>query len=147
MPYYMDPYALECENALDSFISSRDGVRKNPWKNAPFDWSPDKEMTQSELKTRYSVDYDDYPDLVIGKNKIREAKKYYGIIRSKFYFWFRNGDLYEWEYTPSVILEERVMTRNDREGIGKAQPHIPRELLVFVKNIPLPLRKCLLIRG
>jgi hypothetical protein len=137
--YYIDKYSKLCEDTLDSFIRDRDGVNRNTWANAPFDWMPGKEMCQSELKTRYTVLYDDYPDLIINGSKIREAKKYDGIFVSKFYFWFQNGDLYEWVYNSSVILEMKETYRNDRDMKSKLEPRIPRELLKFVKNIPLPL--------
>jgi hypothetical protein len=101
-------------------------------------------LVESELKTRYNYEFDDFEEFIINQCKILQAKRHFPHIQSKFYFWFKNGDLYEWTYDPALTLIYKIATRHDREDYSSLEPHVPKSYLVFVTNIPLPRKKCLL---
>jgi hypothetical protein len=145
--YYTDPYSKLCENKLSPFIEERDKVIHDTYQNALFDWRYDPmadTLTVSELKTRHGYNFKDFDEFIINQCKIVKAKQMYPHIQAKFYFWFKNGELYEWTYDPSQTLIYKTATRHDRENYSSLEPHIPKTYLKYVTTLPLPDRICLL---
>lgn len=143
--YYTDSYSKLCENKLSPFIEDRDKVIHDTYANALFDWHYDPmadTLMVSELKTRYNYNITDFDEFIINQCKIVQAKKLYPHIQAKFYFWFKNGALYEWLYDPSQTLIYKTATRHDRENCSSLEPHIPKTYLSYVTTIPLPKRIC-----
>jgi hypothetical protein len=141
----MDSYGKLCEDTLNEFVSTRYGVKQNKFKFATFDWQPDSENKQVELKTR-SCSYEAFESITANDVKINEAKRVYGAIDSYFLYWFSNGDIYEWKYDPSIILPREVNGDPKRYGHIKERPHIPRSLLTKIGHLKQPILKgkCLL---
>jgi len=132
-------YAILCEDTLDKMICERYGVVRDTFKFARFDWRPDVELRQVELKTRFNNNIEDYPELTANDEKINDARKKYNAFESYFLYWFKNGDLYEWKYDPNVKLP-RLTNGDKRLGANyiKERPHIPTHLLTKIGNYQLP---------
>jgi len=141
-------YAILCEDTLDTVISERYGVKRDKFKYAIFDWKPNKEMKYVELKTRFNNNFNDYNELTANDPKINEAKRTHLAYEIYFLYWFKNGDLYEWKYDPTITLPR--LTNGDKnlgKNYIKERPHIPRSLLRKIGNYTLPLYKpkCMLL--
>lgn len=139
-------YAILCENTLDKMICERYGVKRNHFKYAIFDWQPDEQLRQVELKTRFNNNIEDYDELTANDIKINDAKN--KPFESYFLYWFKNGDLYEWKYDPDVKLPR--LTNGDKnlgENHIKERPHIPTKLLTKIGNFKLPDNNKQIVKG
>ena len=85
-----------------------------------------------ELKTRTCL-VDTYPDLMIGANKIAEARRNHNQRDHIFCFKFADGSVYYWIYDPAVFLPARIGGRTDR-GMDERKEHffIPTNVLEYL---------------
>lgn len=94
----------------NTFKDNQISLYKNPFNY--IDMVSKDNKNRLELKSR-NITHKQYPDLMIGLNKINEAKKFYSEADYHFLFLCKDG-LYGWIYSPDKKLNFRRGGRTDR---------------------------------
>ena len=137
LPFYKDAYekARAEEIALLPFLQKHfnDPALANTESTySKFDFISDARCI--ELKTR-NVTKDKFPDLMINKNKIDDARRNCHQRDYIFVYRFSDDSVWYWKFDPSVELDVRVAGRMDRGYDERREFYfIPTSLL---ENIPL----------
>lgn len=141
-------FGIECENL---FINNISNFKKIKDKHSRFDFINKKNKILIELKSRTYNFNSSVKDWQVGINKINEAKKYYNMGYTIYFYNLFYDGLYYWRYRPNKVKKDlyiKLGGRNDRQKNEiKNYYYIKSSKMKKSKidiKIPHPLDKCLI---
>ena len=141
-------FGIECENL---FLNNSYGLKKIKNKNDTFDFINKKNKILIELKSRKYNFNSTLKDWQIGINKINEAKKYYNMGYTIYFYNLFYDGLYYWKYKQNKVKTDlyiKLGGRNDRQKNEIKNYYYIKSSKMKKSKIdiktPHPLDKCLI---